>query len=194
MLFTSYLPSVLLFGAGLVAAQNEPKGWLGPAKVTVNNLIGYKYSAEFEHPMVRGSVLMQSFTGTGVNINVDLAGLRRSGFPGAWTYTIHEEPITDFNCNTAKGPLDPYRRGTATPCDPKRPENCVVGDLSGKHGKIMVDRFDRFQSQYTDLYLGLRVGPAAYAGNRSVVIHANDANKTPVACANFVMISMPGMA
>jgi hypothetical protein len=44
-------------------------------------------------------------------------------------------PVTNGNCSSTGGHLDPYGNG-GTGCDLTKTASCEAGDLSGKHGKI----------------------------------------------------------
>jgi hypothetical protein len=63
-----------------------------------------------------------------------------------------------------------------------------VGDLSGKHGNIL--SLPGFSTNYTDNYVSLTPGSAAFMGNRSFVLHY--LNKTRIACANFQLVAKLG--
>jgi hypothetical protein len=62
-------------------------------------------------------------------------------------YHIHVNPVdSNGNCSSTAGHLDPYSVGEVMACDPKKPEACQVGDLSGKHG--VMDNGTSFQAKY----------------------------------------------
>lgn len=42
-------------------------------------------------------------------------------------------------------------------------------------------------SSYSDLYLSTQKGPASFFGNRSIVVHSN--NATRLNCANFTLVA-----
>lgn len=42
-------------------------------------------------------------------------------------------------------------------------------------------------SSYSDLYLSTQQGPASFFGNRSIVVHSN--NATRLNCANFTLVA-----
>jgi hypothetical protein len=75
-------------------------------------------------------------------------------------------------------------RGENPPCNPNTPQQCEVGDLSGKNGKITQDPF---VAEYVDPYSSLTQGAAAFIGSRSIVVHFG--NKTRITCANFERVS-----
>lgn len=74
-------------------------------------------------------------------------------------------------------------RGEDPVCDPKLPQTCQVGDLSGKYGKITSDPFE---IKYHDDFGSMNVGNGASIPDRSIVIHF--ANKTRITCANFEVV------
>lgn len=52
-------------------------------------------------------------------------------------YHIHMEPVSNNNCTSTKGHYDPFGKEIdGYKCDPKKPETCYVGDLSGKTGGL----------------------------------------------------------
>ena len=123
-------------------------------------------------------------------------------------YHIHAAPVpADGNCTGTLAHLDPYIRGEVSPpfsptkqphlthsqtpaCDPKLPQTCQVGDLSGKHGSINTTTVgDHYTANYVDNYPATVPGIGAFFGNRSIVIHF--ANKTRITCANFTMKGSP---
>ncbi len=91
------------------------------------------------------------------------------------------------NCVSALGHLDPFIRGEQPPCDSTKPQTCQVGDLSGKHGKIISDPFS---AKYVDYYASLVPGTGAFFGNRSILVHFE--NTTIITCASFALV--PGTA
>lgn len=100
-------------------------------------------------------------------------------------YHIHAAPLDAAgNCTKALAHLDPYQRGEQPPCDSAQPQNCQVGDLSGKHGNITTSPF---HATYIDLYTSTEQGIGSYFGNRSLVVHSN--NATRLNCANFTLVS-----
>jgi hypothetical protein len=104
-------------------------------------------------------------------------------------YHIHVAPVpASGNCTGTLAHLDPFIRGEDPKCDPKLPETCQVGDLSGKHGKIPESASSvSFSSSYLDLYASTEEGIGAFLGNRSFVVHF--ANKTRITCASFKLAS-----
>jgi hypothetical protein len=102
-------------------------------------------------------------------------------------YHLHVDPAEGGNCTKTLAHLDPTARGEEPPCDPKAPETCQAGDLSGKYGKITSDPF---QAEYLDLYSSTKEGIGAFFGNRSFVLHY--ANKTRLTCANFEHVASNG--
>ena len=52
-------------------------------------------------------------------------------------YVIHNNAVaSNGSCASIDGVLDPYNVTAARVCDPADPKDCMVGDLSGKHGTI----------------------------------------------------------
>ncbi|KAB5580637.1 hypothetical protein GE09DRAFT_1082968 [Coniochaeta sp. 2T2.1] len=96
-------------------------------------------------------------------------------------YHIHVDPVpANGNCTKTLAHQDPFIRGEDPPCDPRFPQTCQVGDLSGKHGKITSDPFE---VTYYDQFASTAGGIGAFFGNRSFVLHYP--NKTRITCANF---------
>lgn len=163
-------------------------GALGPAEIVQGNPAGVTYTAILPNKnttTIRGYVAGTSASnGTGVVFNINLFGFPSTDL-GPFIYHIHDQPVpADGNCTGTKAHLDPYIRGETPPCDNKDPANCQVGDLSGKHGNITSSPF---QTTYLDLYLSTVQGPASFFGNRSIVVHSN--NATRLTCANFTLVA-----
>ncbi|KAK4547323.1 hypothetical protein LTR36_000979 [Oleoguttula mirabilis] len=109
---------------------------------------------------------------------------------GPLTYFIHTYPIgSNGSCATAGGVLNPYHVPDGVVCNAAYPQDCMVGDLAGKHGFITGSGFS---ATYNDCYLSLLSSDPAFVGNRSLVIH--DADGTTVACANFTIPGTPSSA
>jgi len=178
MLF-KYL-SVLALGMSVVLAdrvpevKDNPKGswviipptsWIGDTSI-VGEVVAYTN--------VDGTISMT------MNVN----GGKKTPIPGGpFNFHLHASAIpAGGNCTGAKGHLDPQNIGDDFVCDPKQPGDCQVGDLSGKHGSCAT--LPGCSKTYTDNYLSLTPGNNAYIGDKSIVIHY--ANKTRMACANFV--------
>jgi len=119
--------------------------------------------------------------GVAVTLNIN-GGPQLSG--GPFMYHIHEKAVpSDGNCTGTGAHLDPTGRGETPACDATNPKSCQVGDLSGKHTTCAT--IPGCSKNFTDQYLSLTPGNAAFIGDKSIVIHY--ANKTRIACANFVM-------
>jgi hypothetical protein len=99
-------------------------------------------------------------------------------------YHIHALPITDGNCTTSMGHLDPTNRGELHACEVAAPQTCQAGDLAGKHGNVTSVSFS---ASFIDLYLSTDPNSPYFFGNKSIVIHSM--NTTRLTCANFAMIS-----
>ncbi|CAD0094439.1 unnamed protein product [Aureobasidium mustum] len=187
------MPSILKTVAAIavlataVTAQSDTTpvtGKLGNATVQKNNPAGVAYIASLNPTSksnISGTVLaLTSSDNVGVNFQIALTGLPAEG--GPFLYHIHDYPVpSDGNCTATGAHVDPFLRGEAPPCDASAPATCQVGDLSGKHGK---PTNMTFSATYVDQYVSTVAGDGAFMGNRSVVIHY--ANKTRIACANFV--------
>ncbi|KAF9986379.1 hypothetical protein BGZ75_001877 [Mortierella antarctica] len=97
-------------------------------------------------------------------------------------YHIHVNPVTNNDCMTTGGHLDPTNVGAAK-CNPTAPEKCQEGDLSGKHGTLMPSESGALAPiTYTDKEIQFTGVNTTIIG-RSIVIHNNG---TRVACANLV--------
>ncbi|TDZ14998.1 Cell surface Cu-only superoxide dismutase [Colletotrichum sidae] len=180
--------------AALGQAVAQTTGQLGDATVA-SNPAGYVYEAVFpDTPFFKGSldgnvkgsiVAMSAPDGKGVEFKVKFSNLPKEG--GPFPYHIHVDPVpADGNCTKTLAHQDPFIRGEATPCDDTKPETCQTGDLSGKHGAVGIDGYDK---TYVDPFLSIVQGPGSFFGNRSVVFHF--ANKTRITCANFKLVSKP---
>ncbi|KAH0559735.1 hypothetical protein GP486_003750 [Trichoglossum hirsutum] len=156
------------------------------APVTTGNPVGVTYVATLpESGQLQGS-LSGTSNGTGVSFTFSIRGLPTSG--GPFGYHIHDQPVpSNGSCLAALAHLDPFQRGEDPPCNATAPQTCQVGDLSGKYGKISSDPFE---TSYVDLYTSTTPGNPGFFGNRSFVVHY--ANKTRIACANFVLKSTNG--
>ncbi|CAD0107312.1 unnamed protein product [Aureobasidium uvarum] len=158
--------------ATAVTAQSDTTpvtGKLGNATIQKNNPAGVAYIASF-------SSTSKS------DISGNVLALTSSDMGGPFLYHIHDYPVpSDGNCTSTGAHVDPFVRGEAPPCDASSPATCQVGDLSGKHGK---PTNMTFSATYVDQYVSTVPGDGAFMGNRSIVIHF--ANKTRIACANFM--------
>ncbi|KAF9879043.1 superoxide dismutase [Colletotrichum karsti] len=188
----SIVSAIAAVAVSHVAAQTT--GELGDAAV-VSNPAGYVYEAVLpEEPFFKGSlesnvkgsiVAMSAPDGKGVEFKVKFSNLPTEG--GPFPYHIHVDPVPENgNCTKTLAHQDPYIRGEATACDSSKPETCQTGDLSGKHGAVGVDGYEK---TYVDPYLSIVEGPGSFFGNRSFVFHY--ANKTRITCANFKLVSKP---
>ncbi|KAI5858075.1 superoxide dismutase, partial [Tricharina praecox] len=191
MQFTAFLAASLLVVAASAQNVENPE----PAAAILDNPVGVSYSATFDGAKgVTGALtFVAGADGKGCDITVKLSGFE--GEEGPFGYHIHDQPVpADGNCTGTKAHLDPYGRGQVTPCDATKPETCEVGDLAGKHGKIPAAEYGAvdYSTSYNDLYASTKEGLGAFLGNRSIVIHRNDANKTRLACVNIVADEVTG--
>ncbi|KAK3643412.1 hypothetical protein LTR56_010150 [Elasticomyces elasticus] len=129
-----------------------------------------------------GNVVVSSMPdGNGVDVQISINNLPSSG--GPFLYHIHVNPVDSAgNCTTTGAHLDPYNVTEAVTCNASKPEDCQVGDLSGKHDKM---NGTSSTANYIDKYISTQPGTLAFMGNRSIVIHF--ANKTRITCANFTI-------
>ncbi|TKA75766.1 hypothetical protein B0A55_04315 [Friedmanniomyces simplex] len=159
------------------------------APIVTGNPPGAQYIATLPNnaSLPNGNIVISSAPdGDGVNVQVSVANLPSSG--GPFLYHIHLNPIdSSGNCSTAGAHLDPYNVTEAFVCDPKDPQNCQVGDLSGKHAAM--ENGTSFAANYVDKYISTQPGTPAFVGNRSLVVHF--ANKTILTCANFTIPGAP---
>jgi hypothetical protein len=52
-------------------------------------------------------------------------------------YYINQSPVAKSgDCASTGGHLDPFNLGDDCPCSATEPQECQVGDLSGKHGAM----------------------------------------------------------
>ncbi|KAF2731019.1 hypothetical protein EJ04DRAFT_584374 [Polyplosphaeria fusca] len=122
----------------------------------------------------------------GVRFNINLTGLPDVALYGPFPYHIHDVRVpADGNCTATLGHLDPTNRGELHMCDTSAPETCQVGDLAGKHGKIMAG--GAVQMGFTDAYLSMDSGSEAFFGGLSIVLHTS--NTTRITCANFKRVA-----
>ncbi|KAK4925381.1 hypothetical protein LTR49_007679 [Elasticomyces elasticus] len=136
-----------------------------------------------------GNVVVSSMPdGNGVDVQISINNLPSSG--GPFLYHIHVNPVDSAgNCTTTGAHLDPYNVTEAVTCNASKPEDCQVGDLSGKHDKM---NGTSSTANYIDKYISTQPGTLAFMGNRSIVIHF--ANKTRITCANFTIPDKPPAA
>lgn len=133
------------------------------------------------HQFTKGYVFFSSNRGRKVKVNVDMTGLPPTD--GPFYYHIHENAIgAGQGCEAAGNHFDPYGGLSTCPVRGEKGDDsdCIVGDLSGKHGWINATCF---QTDYTDAYLSLNPDSPAYVVGRSVVFHYQ--NLTAFACANI---------
>ncbi|KAF4123924.1 Copper/zinc superoxide dismutase (SODC) [Geosmithia morbida] len=179
--------TALLLAAASLSLVRQVAG--GSAVATSDNPTDAVYTASTEEAFfadaalpgtLAGSIVAQTpRDGRGVTFDVNFDNLPSEG--GPFTYHIHEEAVPeDGNCTETGAHLDPYGAGTDAPCDPEKPQDCEVGDLSGKHGSV--DTLP-FAATYNDLYLSTDESQPSFLGNVSFVVHY--ANGTRLACANF---------
>jgi len=196
LLSTSAL-TTFLFASSVFAAVAPKKedgvptnvtGTLGNAIEYENNPKGEVYSAQFSEKLSGSITFSTSSDGKSITVKLDLSNLPSQS--GNYSYHIHDQPVPpNGNCTLTLAHLDPFVRGQAIPCDPKRPQSCEVGDLSGKHGGIPSTN-PSYTTTYTDDYITLEQGVGAYIGNRSVVIHTQDTKR--FACANITVVTTSG--
>jgi hypothetical protein len=91
----------------------------------------------------------------------------------------------DGNCTAAGPHLIPYDGPPDNfTCDTSAMNHCQVGDLSGKHGK-MVPENGKFNAAYTDDYASTANDSPAFFGNRSLVVHNSTGAR--INCGNFIL-------
>jgi len=146
------------------------------------------YIADFNGTKLGGALKFYPGAQEGVRVEVGLKNVPATD--GPFSYHVHDQPVpTNGNCTLTLAHLDPFIRGQKVICDPKRPESCEVGDLSGKHGKILNNTISNgsYNANYYDKYITLLPGVGSFIGNRSVVVHLG--NGTRYACANIIEFS-----
>ena len=169
----------------------------GPAQVQ-SNLPSATYTAqlppvafnELTGTVIAGTVTGSSTQGgTGVTWTVSLTNLPDVSQYGPFVYHVHDMPVpADGNCTSAMGHFDYTNSGEYYTCDTSNPQNCQVGDLAGKHGKIMSG--PTFSTQFVDNYLSTDPSSPYFFGQKSLVIHTS--NTTRLTCANFMMSAGSG--
>ncbi|CAG8802722.1 6697_t:CDS:2, partial [Gigaspora margarita] len=125
----------------------------------------------------------------GIRVDVDITGGLTDG-PNP--YHVHEYSI-DYNgsCESAGGHLDPTGVGKVPGyvCNPKTPELCEYGDLSGKYGALPISPSGVADDEYIDPFITLDDPQSGVIG-RSIVIHEfqshPDVSPPRIACANIV--------
>lgn len=91
------------------------------------------------------------------------------------------------NCSATGDHFDPYHVGSAHKCDPHQPELCQLGDLSGKHGSITVDKSaPGFATAYQDDFLSTTIENRAFFANLSLVVHRKR-DGYRLNCGNFTI-------
>ncbi|CAG8501232.1 12365_t:CDS:2 [Cetraspora pellucida] len=105
-----------------------------------------------------------------------------------YPYHVHLYKIVNGDCNSTGTHLDPSGVGKKPNyhCNPKTPNECEAGDLSGKHGDLEIDHSGMAKASYFDRFISLK-GHANGVVGRSVVIHAAKDRTTRIACADIVM-------
>lgn len=164
--------TIFLLGVAPALAATSP--------IFKNNPIGTVAVADFPsagtYPITKGYVYFYSPKGKEVHVHLDMTGLPKIG--GPFVYHIHENAISDDNCETAGLHFNPY--GADPNCDSQDDLSlCQVGDLSGKHGPINATCF---ATTYVDPFLSLNDSVNGIVG-KSVVFHYGDLTK--FACATI---------
>ncbi|KAI9291845.1 hypothetical protein K502DRAFT_284887, partial [Neoconidiobolus thromboides FSU 785] len=100
-----------------------------------------------------------------------------------YPYHIHQSPVAP-DCTSTKKHLDPFDvnpngNSTTYSCKMDDFSTCEVGDLSGKFGKLKGGA-----TSYT-LFDPTLPKVSELVGQRSIVIHLNDAAKTRIGCATI---------
>jgi Cu/Zn superoxide dismutase len=137
--------------------------------------------------IINGPQVYGSFSFDSRNNGTVFSGLINSGLNdnGNYSYHVHKLPVpSDGNCTATGGHLDPQNRNGTT-CTSATLDQCEVGDLSGKFGKIEVhDNGARpaLPFIFEDPTLSMS-GENSIIG-RSIVIHAP--NGTRVGCGNIM--------
>lgn len=135
--------AAFLFASSVFAAvapkdglPTNTTGAIGDATEYEDNPKGEVYSAQFSEKLSGSITFSTSSDGKSITVKLDLSGLPSQEGKN-YSYHIHDQPVPpNGNCTLTLAHLDPFIRGQAIPCDPKRPASCEVGDLSGKHGGI----------------------------------------------------------
>ena len=154
-------------------------GWVG---------IDCTATAHFDMRGVRGTIqFYQPEPSRPVEIHVQLTGLDK--FTDRYPWHVHMYPVRfgllrDFPCSDEEvgGHYDPTGASMAvnyTERCANDPDDCEVGDLSGKLGALT----DQQWQSFTDSRLSL-FGPQSIVG-RSIVIHRQDPSETRWVCANI---------
>ncbi|KAG0271809.1 hypothetical protein BGZ95_000327 [Linnemannia exigua] len=131
---------------------------------------------------------MASVGGASVMIKIEKGLTRETALlPNVgFEYHIHVKPVgPGNNCEATGGHLDDPAHPGIVPCDSKTPDRCQEGDLSGKHGNLMVTPTGELQLRYNDNQLKF-TGDTTTILRRSLVIHNNG---TRIACANILPAS-----
>lgn len=109
---------------------------------------------------------------------------------------IHDLSLASTgSCAATGGHYNPLSALSGTPatyasvCTPSTPEGCELGDLSGKFTKL---NFTASNTTHTRLYFvdttSLSLFGTYPAVNRAIVIHAENAGSTRIACADLVEV------
>jgi hypothetical protein len=167
----------------------------GPAEVQ-SNLPTAAYTAflpttafnELTNTTIFGTITGSSTEGdTGVTWTITLSNLPNLTEYGPFSYHIHDVPLPNVprlaSCTSTLGHFDYTNAGEYYTCDTSNPQNCQIGDLAGKHGKIT--SAPTFSATYVDDYLSTDPATPYFFGNRSIVFHSM--NTTRLTCANFMM-------
>ena len=103
-----------------------------------------------------GSVVASSASnGSGIDIQISVSGLPAVGGPFCKCFdtisaksevadrcTVYYVSPSTNNCSGDPHVLDPYNAAGGTTCSQTAPQNCAVGDLWGKHGKMEPPNFN----------------------------------------------------
>lgn len=141
---------------GVVAALLLPSTLAQtPAPPTSGNPPGVQYVAALSGSLSGSVVASSSANGSGVEMQINVLGLPAGEWPfcesiyptqagresEAWCVLICVSIVVYYltpstNCSGDPPVLDPYKARTGTGCNQKSPQNCAVGDLWRKHGKM----------------------------------------------------------
>jgi len=142
-----------------------------------------KFPGSGPNVQISGNVTFRKSASDEVQVTVSLDNLPDLEKDQSMTYHVHEKKISDRNCSSTGGHLNPDNK--KVPCDQTNLAECEAGDLAGKYGPI--DKVPAYTKAYSDKYISLEQAQQNSILDRSVVIHAPDGAR--IACADIVRLN-----
>ncbi|TIA87763.1 hypothetical protein E3P99_02992 [Wallemia hederae] len=167
--------------------EGDKAGNSDNTSTTRNDSIDWKKADQIAHAKfddkVKGTVKFGGDWSKPTDVEIEIKEGLEEHKKYKWSINVH--PVTSSSdCNSAGDILNPVSVPENVVCDPKKPEYCKLGDLSGKHGALESSHGGGACTEhFEDDYVRFFPQPFSLLG-RSVVI-TDDADKR-IACANII--------